>query len=781
MIRHFVLLGFIALSIQLFGQSGSITGVVKDSTNNQTLEYATIMCYSSKNNEAVTGTTTNKNGLFKIAPVDTGEYYLLLSFIGYKQKRIDGVVIKTDQFKLNLNTVYLQLTEAILKEVMIDGSMPSIDYRLDKKVITVSKQIGAQSGSAIDILENVSSVQVDINGNVRLRGGTGISVLIDGKPTLLSASEALRQIPAKTIESIEIITNPSAKFDAEGSAGIINVILRKDRLEGINTYLNFTVGSFGRIGGNFLIKYKQKKYKIYLGTDYIQRDSPGITNRNRTTFDNDSTFNTTASGNYSAERKYGNVRTGIEFNFDKQDIFSLELKYQKWNTLYTSKLNVEERVMPSDSIRFNTNFENRSTFGDIYTLKSFYKRLFAKKGHQIKATFSYDYQYGEDNPINELKSSDGNITDGKKNFETGTASLYRLKVDYDLPLGENSNFGAGLQSRFEVYHDNTSFQDYYPDDNEYVVQDDFTQQTDYLRNIHSFYAMFGSEVNRFEYQFGIRGEFTDRNIENTNHNEPFTFNKMDFFPTLHLAYDFQKKNQLYASYGRRIDRPRSSMLEPFFTWEDAFNIKRGNPELIPEYIDSYELGYIKKFNKNLFAFESYYRVSRNKIEDIFGVFEENILFNTPVNVGQDFTLGFEVSLSYRLFKWWDFDLMGTFYNYRVEGKVSGFDFSNQTNSWNSRFNNTFNIYKGIKIQINSLYNGPVVDAQGRFEGYYRLNAAIKTSLWDNQVSVVLEFRDVFSSVKNKYTGEGPRFYSNFESQREAPQIRFSISYLFDKQ
>jgi outer membrane receptor protein involved in Fe transport len=256
---------------------------------------------------------------------------------------------------------------------------------------------------------------------------------------------------------------------------------------------------------------------------------------------------------------------------------------------------------------------------------------------------------------------------------------------------------------------------------------------------------------------------------------------MDFFPTVHIAYDFKKKNQLYASYGRRIERPRSSMLEPFFTWNNAFNISRGNPELIPEYIDSYELGFLKKFNKNLIAIESYYRISHNKIEDIYGVFKENIMFNTPENVGQDFSLGIDFTFSYRLFKWWDFDLLGNFFNYRVKGQLVGFDFSNGNNSWSSRFNNTFKIYKGTKIQINSMYNGPIVDAQGRFEGYFRLNAAIKTSLWDSRVNAVLEFRDVFSTLKYEYNSEGPRFNSSYKRQATAPQIRFSISYQFDNQ
>lgn len=775
------LLLLVFFSLHSYGQTGTINGLVKDSTNNQVLEYTTVMLYNAINDEGVSGTITDVNGVFTIEKIAPGDYYVILSFVGYKTKRINGIVVKKGSENLNLNTIYLKRSQAILEEVSIDGSRPSIDYRIDKKVISISKQLAAQSGSAIDILEGVASVQVDINGNVRLRGSTGLTVLIDGKPTLLSASEALKQIPAKSIESIEIITNPSAKFDSEGSAGIINIISRKDKLEGVTAYVNLIAGSFGRYGGDFLVKYRDKKYKIYLGADYNKRGSPGNQSNDRTTLDNDTIFRTTAFGNYTNDRTNANIKAGIEFSPDKHDVLSLELKYRNWGYERTKRLDINEWNIPGSDTLASINFENRNPNGDIFTLKSFYKRIFEQKGHQIIASFSYDYQNGTENPISELKSPEGEILDGKKNFETGTANLFRLKIDYDLPIGENGKFEAGLQSRFELYHDNTGLQVYNVQESEYQIQPGFTQETDYLRNIHSFYALYGSEINQFGYQFGVRGEFTDRNIENSSHSDPFTFNKIDFFPSLHLSYDFKKKNQLYASYSRRIDRPRSTWLEPFLTWENAFNLSTGNPDLIPEYVDSYELGYLKKFDKNLISVESYYRVSHNKIENIFGVIKENVMLDTRENVGQDFSLGIEFTFSYRLFKWWDFDLIGNFFNYRVEGQLLGEDFSNETNSWSSRFNNSFTIYKSLMVQINSMYNGPIVDIQGKFEGYFRLNTALKASFLDRKLSAILEFRDVFSSVKREYNGAGPRFNTNFITQRNAPQVVFSISYLFENQ
>lgn len=779
MIRLVVLFLIIGIGLPLCGQSGRIYGVVKDSINSKPLEYTTVMLYKSNDNEAITGTITNTTGAFNIGNIQSGNYYLLFSFVGYRTKRIDGIKLDGSNESINLNIVRIQSTQANLQELAIDGTAPAIDYRIDKKVITVNKQLASQAGTAVDILENVSSVQVDMNGNVRLRGSSGITVLIDGKPSILTPSEALRQVPAKTIESIEIITNPSAKFDSEGSAGIINIISKKDKLEGTSAYINLNVGSFGKYGGDFLVSYKKNKVNIYLGADYNKRGYPGSRSRERTTFDEDTVFYTTSIGSYTRDRTNGGVRAGIDYSITEHDFMSVDLKYQNWKTDRTSEDNVDEWSVPDGMHILSTNLEDRNTGGDIFTIKSHYIRMFSKIGHQLKASFSYDYQIGKDNSVNELITPEGSISDGKKNFESGTADLFRFKIDYTLPIGKQSELEAGLQSRIQLYNDNTSLDDYDVEEEKYFDDPDFAQVTDYTRNIQSFYGLFRSEVKSFGYQFGFRGEYTDRVIENSSNPDPFTFKRFNFFPTFHLSYDFPKQQQIFASYGRRIDRPNSSWLEPFFTWTNAFNIRRGNPELVPEYVDSYEIGYLKKFDKNAFSVESYYRVSYNEIEEISRVYKENIMLHTYENVGEDYSLGLEFTFSYHLFKWWDLDLLGNFFNYRVEGELNDVDFSNQTNSWSSRFNNTFKIYKQTQIQINSLYNGPTVNAQGRAEGYYRLNAAIKTAFLENSLSVVLEFRDVFSSVRYEYNGEGPRFQTNTISQRDAPLITFSVSYRFD--
>jgi len=235
-----------------------------------------------------------------------------------------------------------------------------------------------------------------------------------------------------------------------------------------------------------------------------------------------------------------------------------------------------------------------------------------------------------------------------------------------------------------------------------------------------------------------------------------------------------------ASYSRRIQRPRGWYLEPFITWSDAYNVRKGNPDLQPEFIDSYELAYLKKFNKvNFLSLEGYYKVTHNKIERVRSVYSENVMMNTMENVGNDYSLGMEFMISYQIFKWWKANLMTNYYRYKVEGTLYDQDFSNESNNWSSRFNNDFIIKKNTKIQLNSRYNGPSVNAQGKSEGYYTLNLALRQYFFDNKFSAILQLRDVFATAKHEFTSEGPDFVSHSEYNRKAPVVTMTLTYRFN--
>lgn len=759
---------------------GQISGVVFDSISGNPVEYTTVALFRKSNKELINGTITKKNGRFFIDKITPGRYFIKISFMGYEDKIISNIIISNEKYIINLHKIKLQAALQKLDEVVIDGSAPRIDYQIDKKVINVSKQITSLSGTAVDVLENVPSVKVDIEGNVSLRGSTGFTVLIDGRPSVLDANDALQQIPASTIESLEIITNPSAKYDPDGTAGIINVITKRNKLQGFSGIVNLNAGLNKKYGGDILVNYKKRNMNIYFGADYNLRNYPGDIFNERHTYSEDTVYKTIMNGTNTRERNMWGLRAGFDYSLGQNDIIGVGFKYGSRRMNGNSNSEYDEWMIPGDIHNIYQNNDVAQRGGKFYAITGNYQHEFKKKGHEIKFELSYDDRDFEDNSTNELTNESGVVVDGKKNVENGPSSRKRAKVDYTLPIGEKNKFEAGFQIRFSKREDNTELYILNTTNGIYEIQPEYSNLTNYRRNIHALYTIYAGELGNLGYQAGLRGEYTFRNIESRNDSQTFNIDRWDFFPTIHFSYQLPNNHQLMTSYTRRIQRSRGWYLEPFITWVDAFNVRQGNAGLLPEYIDSYELGYLKKIGKsNMVSLEGYYRITNNKVERVRSIYEENVMMSMPENVGKDYSLGLEFMFSFKLYSWWEVDLMGNYYKYKVEGVLYDKDFSNSSNNWSSRFNNTFKIKKKTKIQINSMYNGPSVTAQGEAEGYYMVNAAVRHDFMDKKFSAVLQIRDIFSSAKHEFTSSGPDFYNYSEYKRESPIVTLTISYRFN--
>jgi outer membrane cobalamin receptor len=662
--------------------------------------------------------------------------------------------------------------------VVVDGSSPRIDYKIDKKVINVGKQITSISGTAVDVLENVPSVKVDIEGNVSLRGSSGFQVLIDGRPSVLDANDALQQIPASTIDNIEIITNPSAKFDPDGTAGIINIITKKNKLNGFSGIVNANIGLDEKYGGDFLLNFKKRNLNVFVGGDYNVRNYPGTQYDERYTYFEDTTFITRMNGNNNRGRNMWGVRTGLDYNFGSSDLIGLSFRYGDRRMEGVTNSNYLESTIPGETINKYTNNDETKRGGQFYDVRANYQHKFYKKGHQLIAEMSYSMRDFQDNSTNELTDENGYVVDGKRNFEEGPGIRIRGKIDYTLPLSKTDKFEAGYQARYSDSEEATALDILNTETGEYERQSEYSVNTTYLRNIHSLYAIYGGEIGKFGYQGGIRGEYTFRDI--VSGGQKYGIDRWDFFPSAHISYNFPKDHQMMASYTRRIDRPRGWYLEPFITWQDAYTVRQGNPDLQPEYIDSYEVSYLKRFGDQMMvSLEGYYRLTHNKVERVRSVYQDNIMLMSIENVGKDYSLGMEFLFSYSPFEWWDLDIMGDLFNYKVEGVLYGEDFSNTSNNWSSRLNSTFKIKDKTQIQLNSMYNGPSVTAQGRTEDYYMVNAAVRQNFMDNKLSLVLQARDIFATAKREFTSEGPDFYTYSEFVRRAPMVTLSVSYKFN--
>lgn len=779
--RNILLVVFVLLyNLTLFADSpdkkGVIKGVIRDSITSKPIEFATVAIFKSNDQTLIDGAITGEMGDFKISKLEDGNYELEVSFIGYKTKRLKNIYINGTN-AIDLNDIFISMTAENLKEIEITAGVPSIEYQIDRKVIHVDKQITATAGTAVDILESVPSVSVDVEGNVTLRGSSGFTVLIDGKPSILEPNDVLQQIPASAIADIEIITNPSAKYDPDGTAGIINIIMKKIKLEGFNGIIDANVGMYGRFGGDFIFNYRKNAINLYLGADYNKRVDPGTSEYERSTFDTisgNSTY-TTADGDFESIRISWQARGGIEIDASENDYFNIGFRYGHRERTGETTRNYEEWVNPGDIYNPYISDESSNRGGNFYSTTLDYRHSFKKQGHNLSAQFIYDNRESTEMSLNWLYT-DVDTTSAQKTTEDGPAERFRIKLDYALPVGENDKFEAGYQSRISKSEDETNLFNYDVDTKEFVLIPEYSNTTQYDHNIHAVYAMYAGEVKQFGYQLGLRGEYTYRYMELLKTGETYTLDRMDYFPTIHLSYNLPKDNMLMASYARRIDRPRGWYLEPFITVQDAYNLRQGNPELLPEYIDSYELNYQKRFKKDFISFEAYYRVTHNKIERVSSVYEENILLHTYENVGTDYSLGGELMIGVDIFKWWHADIMGNLYYYQVKGTLYDEPFDNTSLNWGSRFNNYFKVAEFTNIQLTGNYVSPSVSAQGKRYGYYVVNAAVKQEFFKRKLSLALQARDLLGTAVFESINEGPDFSNYFYAKRKAPMITLSVSY-----
>jgi len=766
-------------------QGGVIKGIVMDNALDTPVEYATVSVYNMADSSLIDGTITNAKGAFELKKLKPGKYFVEVSFIGYNKAAVRNIPINKNRKVADLKIVALRQSSESLDEVVVTSERLPVQYQIDKKIIPVSKQITAASGTAVDVLENVPSVSVDIEGNVSLRGNSNFTVLVDGKPSILDASDVLEQMPASVIENIEIITNPSAKYDPEGTAGIINVITKKNKGNGLNGVANFNLGTQENYGGDFLINYRKKKWNWNFGLDYNNRGFSGTNESENRTEQNDTTNYVLSNGDSEMSRLGYGIRTGFDFDIDEFNQISFGFRYGKRDMERGSDQNYEEYSLPGDANEFYDSKDLWKRKMDFINSNVSYIRKFKGEGHQISTQVSYSHRGDSDEEsTNELKIGD-EIISGQRSTEEGPGTRWEIRSDYTLPLGKDSKFEAGYQGQIRSSEADTKQFEYNPLNELYEYQASFSHDVNYDRNVHGLYTTYASKIGKFGYQLGFRTELTNREIKYLGEDENFTINRWDFFPTLHTQVDLGSDNQMMMSYTRRIQRPRGWYLEPFITWTDAYNVRQGNPELDPEYIDSYELGYMKRFGDQSFSFETYYKVTHNKIERVRTVYEDNVMLSTTENVGKDYSLGMETMLNLSLTSWLKNDLIGNLYHYKEEGNFATKnsagedvvqDFSTKSFNWSVRNNTTVIFDKNTRLQLNANYHSPTDWAQGKREAFFTTSAAFKREFFKRKLSATFQVRDVFGTSKHETVYSGNDFYTYSKFKRESPSFHLNLSF-----
>jgi len=762
---------------------GVVTGRVAEEGTLDPMEYTTIAIYSLQDSSLVGGTISDPDGNFEVSKLPFGEYYVVTNFVGYNKKVIDPIYLSPDNIKVDLGLLEMSVNMHSISEVEVIADRKHVDYRLDKKIVNVSQNINATGGTAADVLENTPSVSVDIEGNVSLRGSGSFTVLIDGKPSVLEGSDALQQIPASAIQNIEIITNPSARYDPDGNGGIINVVMKEKTGKGVNGIVNASAGFNKKYRADFLLNRGTGNWNFFLGGNYNNNYYPGQLNREQITYIDSLDRVLEADGAFDFMRNGTQIRGGVSYDFSERSTLTFEANGGTYGFGLDRSNRSHEYTIPAgdDNYYVSTSVMNRS--GLYYNLNANYTRMFDSENHKITAMAYFSQSAGEG-----IDSQDDYYTErdflmydilpvSSRVVETEDEYEARLQIDYTRPVASTGKLELGYQARIDDEFENQVYEDYDHESDLWIEDPLYTSGLDFFRNIQGAYATYGGEWNGLQYQLGLRGEYTYRKIDHEKSDEVYLINRLDYYPTLHLSREFENDHQIMLSYSKRVDRPRGYYLEPNRSYVDPYTVRIGNPALEPEYIHSLELGYQKGWGRNFLATELYYRNTRNLITRVTDFNDSLDLFILRIeNLNNDHSAGAELMVNWKFWNFLTFNGSITPYYYRIDGDINGNPVNQETFSWRSNLNTTFQITPTTRLQTNMAYRSKTVTAQGTRKGYYYMNLALRQDLFDRKLSATLQLRDMFGTMKRDFTNVGDNFIQHVVMVREPRVLTLTLSY-----
>ncbi len=781
-------LGMILLSIKGYGMPSEddskptkISGIIIDEATQSPLEFANVAVYSESDSSLISGGITNEKGRFEITGTGYGAFYLEANFIGYEKSDVKNIVIEQGNSVVDVGRIAVRPSSVEIGDVNVVADKAQVEFKLDKKVVNVSQVISAIGGTAVDVLENTPSVQVDIEGNVSVRGSSNFTVLIDGRPTVLDGSDALRQIPSSALESIEIITNPSAKYEPDGMAGIINLVTKKNSLNGFSGIVNGSVGTRDKYRGDITLNYRTEKFKFTVGADWRDETRYGSMSSRRETMENDTTSFLYIDGSRNYTRSGHNFKSGIDWYLTDNSTLSLSGELGKSKSFRSGNGQTRRFTSPQSTRLFSVTEEVSDRFNDFYETNLNFQHNFNNDGHKIEAMAYYSKEEGSDAEKESEIVADENFLktdefiERVSAVETDDEKEFRFKLDYTFPFSETGRIEAGALSRLNREKEGLSFKIFDPETNSWEINEKFTSVTDFLRDIHAVYATYSNAFGNFEYMAGLRGELTIREIGNTNQDSLSQLNRFDLFPTFHSSYKLGKNNEIMASYSRRINRPGGRELDPNPNYYNRYTIRIGNPNLEPEYTNSYELGVLRRFGRSYISLDGFHRVTNNKI-DRYQTFEDGIFYLRADNFHKDYATGGELTGNVNITDWLLVNASASIYNYRLTGEINGNSVDRESTNWNSRMNTTLKFSDNSRLQVNGFYRGPSVSVQGESKAFFYSNVSYRHEFFNRKLSATLSVRDPLGTARFERESYGPDFNSWFQWKREPRVFMLTLSY-----
>ena len=742
-------------------KTGTITGKVLDATLKQPLPYVNVIVKNAKE-EILTGGITAEDGSFTIEKIEEGKLIISIQYIGYKTVRKE-ITIKKGNYDVNLGSIYLEESAESLDEVTVVAETSSIQQKVDRKVITIGKDLTTTGATASKIMNNLPSVSVDSqSGTISLRGNDNVRVLVDGKPTNVPTSQLLKQIPSTSIKSIELITNPSAKYNPEGMSGIINIVLHKNANVGFNGSLN--LGLAKEINANFNssidMNYRNGKFNFYgnYGNNIGKGQNYGAIDR----FDD----NTQQQFNGINSNKSHLYKLGVDYYINDKNTFSV---YTNQN-LYDGKSSNTANVIFLLDNQPDFNQNNFSDYGNnTETYNASFTHNFDKEGHKILLEGDYSI-FKSDETANFSFNTAPSYVDLVDNNRENTV----INLDYENPLKKNAKLELGLE-----YRNNIS-KNLYNTSNTTLFDSDYV----YERSIYSFYATLGKTFDKWSYQVGARLEQYDVQADfaqDTQADATFTDEKFSIYPSAFLSYKTSEKGTLQLSFSRRVDRPGLEQINPIREWSTPRITSVGNPELVQQFTNSYELNFTKQVKGGNITVGAFFRTIEDEInravyydpQDPNG---DRFLL-TYDNFDNNSAYGFEASSNYKPLKWWSFNASTEYFFKTVKGVVDNENIEVDNAVFNIRLSNNFTVNKKLSLSLFGMFRGPDEGLQFKRKTMTMVNTGLRYSCFNDKATFSFSYNDIFNSMRFAFDGDRP-YPSSGQFNWESNQWRIGLNYRF---
>jgi len=757
-IKWFLIVAIYSFGCFLSAQDIQIKGQVIEETSKQPLAYATVALFDNATKQTITGVITSDDGSFKIE-TDATQFYIQISFMGFVSKTITNFDVIRG--KADLGTIVLKEDAEQLGEVLVQAEVSSSQFKLDKRVFNIGRDLSSTGASALEVLNNVPSVNVDIEGTISLRGSSGVQVLINGKPSILTDDGgALGSITADMIDRIEVITNPSAKYDAEGTSGIINIVIKKDERKGINGAFSLNAGIPDNNSIGISLNRRSEKFNLFtqmgLGRRVYPRDSENI---------NENLQNGTSivsEGRDLRVEKFYNITLGTDYYIDDNNVLTLSGNFAYEIEDQPSDINFKSLDANSDITSEWNRTEVTEATNPKWQYELVYKRDFEDHEDHDLLLSATGRSFSKDlTSLFQDTTISGTDRDNTQNTRTDYGSNnYTFKIDYTKPFSEIWTLETGAQYQIDDIGNDFEVQDLVNGD--FVTDLGLTNNFQFDQKVLGAYAIGGYEYEKWGLKAGLRLEQTDLETTLVTTNESNNQTYTNLFPSVHTSFKLSDAVSLQAGYSARINRPGMRELNPFFNIRNNFNIRKGNPKLMPEFTDSYELTSIFDIGKTSLNLGIYHRYTTDVIERI-STFENNINTSIPENVGTNSTLGIEFNTKYSPATWLTFNVDFNYNQFDRKGTFESavFDFSG--NQWSSKLMAKFDLPADIDLEAVGNHRSKVKTVQGVSSANTFLDIGIRKKILKDKGVINLSIRDVFKS----------RFSESFISQGNSDAYSWS--------